>query len=86
MNKLILKFKYSFGTFWYSEKQNQVIRDIDRSEGLAPRTIYTRPLFSRKVKPYTEMRAGLKFKPSGKWDDYKFVGIGFWHHTTPPME
>lgn len=38
---------------------------------------FMRKLFSKQPHEYTEMVTSFPFWPSGKWDDYRFVGIGY---------
>jgi hypothetical protein len=60
--------------FWYSEKQRQM--DISMN-GFHP--VNTARLWWGKVVPYTECSKCKLFsnnKPSGKWDDYEYLGQG----------
>jgi len=66
-----------FGTFWYSKKQDSVISEITQQNVIN----FMRPLFHNKTKIYTEWNSRFPFLPTGKWDDYKFVGIGFYDHS-----
>ena len=57
------------GYFWYSAKQFDMLLHNNYCQ-----------LDNGEVVHYTEMND--KNKPSGKWDDYKYLGHGKYHHTT----
>jgi len=61
------------GHFWYSEKQAETIQHMGHYH-----TNYCQ-LDNGKIVVYTEMANDNH--PNGKWEDYKYLGHGFYHHT-----
>ncbi len=63
------------GYFWYSKEQRKTIDLLNIAH---PITNYCQ-LDNGKIKEYTEWT--LDNKPSGKWEDYVFLGHGEYHHS-----
>ena len=60
-----------FGFFYYSKKQKWM------RDGLGWQSVYMKPLFGGEVREHTEWVSRFPFLPSGKWSDFKLVGVGY---------
>ena len=69
-----------FGFFYYSAKQDKFMSDGARRRGKRRTVNYFKPLFG-KPRRYTEWVSKFPFRPASKWNDLRFVGVGFYHHS-----